>query len=160
LIKCDYRPGLVARIRGLHACHYARTAGFGQAFEAGVAMRLAEFTGRLDRPCNRLWRATVAGRTIGSAAIDGEDLGPRIGHLRWFIVDQDNLGRGVGRALLDAALEFSDAPAFARTELWTFRRLDAARHLYEARDFVLVGERPGNQWGREALEQRFVRARA
>ena len=160
VIECGYQPGLVARITDLHACYYARTAGFGQAFEAVVATGLAEFTGRLDRPGNRLWRATVDGRTIGSVAIDGEDLGPGTGHLRWFIVEQESRGQGVGGALLDAAVRFSDAQRFARTELWTFQGLDAARHLYEARGFVLVEERPGHQWGREVLEQRFVRARA
>ena len=148
------------RITDLHACYYSRTAGFGQAFEAVVASGLAEFTGRLDRPGNRLWRATVGGRTIGGVAIDGEDLGPGTGHLRWFIIEQESRGQGVGGALLDVAVRFSDAQRFARTELWTFQGLDAARHLYEARGFVLVEERPGHQWGREVLEQRFVRARA
>ena len=90
-------------------------------------------------------------------AIDGEDLGPGIAHLRWFIVDAEIRGRGVGRELLAAALQFSDERDVLETRLWTFNGLDAARHLYEATGFRLAEERPGRQWGAEVMEQRFVR---
>ncbi|MBQ3301478.1 MAG: GNAT family N-acetyltransferase, partial [Eggerthellaceae bacterium] len=90
---------------------------------------------------------------------DGEDLGANIAHLRWFIVDDSARGSGAGRKLLSAALAFADEQGFAETHLWTFDGLSVARHLYEAHGFVCVEEHPGNQWGREVLEQRFVRPR-
>ena len=46
---------------------------------------------------------------------------------------------------------------FAETHLSTFAGLAAARHLYETRGFVLAEEKVGAQWGRELVEQRFVR---
>ncbi len=67
-------------------------------------------------------------------------------------------GTGVGRQLLSAALAFCDERGFAATHLWTFRGLDAARRLYEDNGFALAEERPGNQWGKKVMEQRFVRA--
>ncbi len=158
-----YRPGLIARITEMHALFYAREAGFGQRFESVVAGGLAEFCGRLDArdpSPNAVWTAEVDGRIAGSVAIDGENLGPGTAHLRWFIVDDGVRGGGVGRQLLAAALAFVDArPAFAETHLWTFSGLHAARRLYEAHGFTCVEERPGSQWGREVLEQRFVRRR-
>jgi GNAT superfamily N-acetyltransferase len=66
-------------------------------------------------------------------------------------------GSGVGRQLIEAALRFVDRHGFAETQLWTFQGLDAARHLYEQSGFALVEEYPGTQWGKEVLEQRFVR---
>lgn len=159
-----YRPGLIARVTEMHALFYAREAGFGQRFESVVAGGLAEFCGRLDTQDpspNAVWTAEVDGRIAGSVAIDGEDLGPGTAHLRWFIVDDGVRGGGVGRQLLAAALAFVDArPAFAETHLWTFSGLHAARRLYEAHGFTCVEERPGSQWGRKVLEQRFVRRRA
>ncbi|SFE07246.1 MarR family winged helix-turn-helix transcriptional regulator [Paracidovorax konjaci] len=165
-VRCGYRPGLIARITEMHALYYAREAGFGQRFESVVAGGLAEFCGRLAprSPAlpapNGLWTAEVGGRTVGSVAIDGEDLAPGVAHLRWFIVDDGVRGGGVGRRLLASALAFVDAQStFSETHLWTFSGLQAARRLYEAHGFACVEERPGSQWGREVMEQRFVRRR-
>lgn len=156
-IQSGYRPGIMARITELHALFYARTVGFGQAFESVVASGLAEFGYRLGNPKNAIWTAIRDDQIIGSIAIDGEDMGPGKAHLRWFIVDDSARGSGVGKLLLDTALAFVDAERFTETHLWTFSGLAAARHLYESRSFNLAEERPGSQWGSEVLEQRFVR---
>lgn len=152
-----YRPGLIARITQMHALYYARTSGFGQPFESVVAEGLASFCNRLESPQNAIWIAMRGEEIIGSVAIDGEDLGAGIAHLRWFIVDDGVRGGGVGRRLLAAALAFADDKAFTETHLWTFGGLLAARYLYEAHGFTCAEERPGSQWGSEVLEQRFVR---
>jgi len=158
-IAAGYRPGLIGRITDMHAWHYSRNSGFGQSFESLVASGLAEFAGRLDRPCNAIWYALRDGEIVGSVAIDGEDLGGGFAHLRWFIVEDGLQGLGVGRRLLTAAMAFVDEQAFPETHLWTFAGLNAARHLYEAQGFACVEERQGSQWGSEVLEQRFVRMR-
>lgn len=92
---------------------------------------------------------------LASIVIDG-DLASRQAHLRWFIVDESLRGMGVGRALLERALAFADAH-YDETYLWTFKGLDAARHLYEAAGFVLTDESEGRQWGSVVVEQRFLR---
>lgn len=158
-ILAGYRPGLVARITEMHAVYYAREAGFGRRFETVVAGDLAAFCDRLDRPMNGVWAVLKDGRIVGSIAIDGEDLGVGIAHLRWFILDDAMRGSGLGRPLLQTALDFADARGFGETHLWTFAGLSAARHLYEANGFTLTEERRGSQWGEEVLEQRFVRRR-
>lgn len=158
-----YRPGCLGRIVDMHARFYARHAGFGVFFESRVASGLAEFAGRLDKPCNQLWTALDGDRIVGSVAIDGEDLGKhpedRQAHLRWFILEDGLRGAGTGRQLLQQALAFCDQQAFEATQLWTFRGLDAARRLYESSGFTLAEEWPGQQWGETVIEQRFVRAR-
>ena len=158
-----YRPGCLGRIVDMHARFYARHAGFGVFFESRVASGLAEFAGRLDKPCNQLWTALDGDRIVGSVAIDGEDLGKhpedRQAHLRWFILEDGLRGAGTGRQLLQQALAFCDQQAFEATQLWTFRGLDAARRLYESSGFTLAEEWPGQQWGETVIEQRFVRPR-
>jgi GNAT superfamily N-acetyltransferase len=141
----------------MHARFYAAAAGFGPVFESKVAAGLAEFVPRLDRPPNQLWSAVRDEAILGTIAIDGEDLAPGVAHLRWFIVDEGLRGSGTGRRLLTAATQFCDRHGFRETRLWTFRGLDAARRLYEASGFVLTHEEAGRQWGREVIEQQFVR---
>jgi GNAT superfamily N-acetyltransferase len=158
-ILAGWRPGLLGRIVALHADHYAPAHGFGAAFECTVARGLADFVPRLGRPGNRLWSAADAGGLLGSIAIDGEDLADGSAHLRWFIVADRARGTGLGRRLLAQALAFCDAQGFARTQLWTFDGLHAARRLYEANGFVLAEQWPGTQWGPLVQEQRFVRVR-
>jgi len=163
-LHAGYRTGLIARITEMHALYYARQADFGRRFEAVVAQGLGDFCARPgaedDGSPSRLWWAEAQGRIVGSVAIDGEDLGAGIAHLRWFIVDDEVRGAGVGRRLLQAALDFVDErAAFQATQLWTFSGLHAARSLYEAHGFACVEERPGDRWGRLVPEQRFVRPR-
>lgn len=154
-----FLAGAIGRIAEMHGRYYAREWRMGPFFEARVASGLAEFSQRLDRPMNRIWLALQGGGIVGSAAIDGEDLGEGKAHLRWVIVDDGLRGTGAGRRLLDAALTFCDGYGFAEIHLWTFEGLDAARNLYESTGFVLAEEWTGDQWGTELTEQRFVRSR-
>lgn len=158
-IECGYRPGLLARCTELHALYYARESGFGRVFEAMIAGGLAEFSNRLDNPCNQIWYALKGNKVLGTIAVDGEDLGDGKAHLRWFIMDDETRGQGVGRKLLSTALHFCDKYRFSETHLWTFKGLDAARHLYEANGFQLAEERPGEQWEKPVLELLFIRRR-
>ncbi len=158
-ILTGYRPGLIGAITALHARHYAEAAGFGCNFEAIVATGLSAFCQRLENPANAIWTVVLGDEILGSIAIDGEDLGGGLAHLRWFILGEAVRGGGLGRRLLDGALAFADDQGHPETHLWTFAGLDAARRLYERNGFTLVEERPGAQWGKEVREQRFVRTR-
>ncbi|MCS5961630.1 hypothetical protein LNP74_31290 [Klebsiella pneumoniae subsp. pneumoniae] len=44
--------------------------------------------------------------------MDGEDLGQREAHLRWFILDDSCRGSGIGRRLLSEAMAFCDSRQF------------------------------------------------
>jgi DNA-binding MarR family transcriptional regulator/GNAT superfamily N-acetyltransferase len=155
-VSSGYRPGLIGRVVEMHASFYSQHSGFGQFFESQVATGIAEFAGRLGNPCNGMWVAEHGKRIVGSVAIDGEDLGNNEAHLRWFILDEQCRGQGVGRHLLDEAMAFCNEQGFSAVQLWTFKGLDAARRLYEAFGFELSHEAPGNQWGAAVLEQQFT----
>ncbi|EJN03051.1 helix-turn-helix domain-containing GNAT family N-acetyltransferase [Phyllobacterium sp. YR531] len=155
-IESGYQPGIIGRCAEMHGRYYARTNGFGYFFESKVAAGIAEFSGRLERPVNRIWSAKDGDKIIGTVAIDGEDLGGRSAHLRWFIMEDGYRGAGIGKRLLDKAISFCVEQRFLEVQLWTFKGLDAARRLYEAHGFVLTEEQPGRQWGTEVLEQRFT----
>ena len=156
-IRTGYQPGLVGRVAEMHATFYSAHSSFGQFFESKVASGVAEFAGRLSEPCNRVWTANLNGRIVGSLAVDGDDLGDNMAHLRWFILDDGCRGSGVGRQMMAEAMNFCDIRGFAETHLWTFKGLDAARKLYESCGFQLVHEEEGSNWGTPVTEQQFVR---
>ena len=158
-IQEGYRPGCVGDIAGLHARYYAENWGFGLFFEKKVATELAEFAEALPAEGKALWCHMENGRALASLAIDG-DRKTGAAHLRWFIVDDSLRGTGVGRQLMARAMQFVDSRGFAETYLWTFKGLDAARHLYESFGFRLAQESQGAQWGTQVVEQRFNRVRA
>lgn len=60
-IVTGFRPGMIGRITQMHGEYYAKHYGFGHFFESKVASGLAEFSGRLEKPCNRVWLAVQGG---------------------------------------------------------------------------------------------------
>lgn len=156
-IVTGYLPGMIGRIAEMHGVYYAKHYDFGYFFEGKVASGLAEFSGRLDAKCNQIWLAVSHGKVVGSVAIDGEDLGNKEAHLRWFILDDSCRGTGIGRRLLQEAMSFCDEQDFDAVQLWTFSGLNAARRLYESFGFRLFNEWQGDQWGMMMTEQQFTR---
>jgi len=67
--------------------------------------------------------------------------------------------RGRFGGVMARAMKFVDE-RFSETYLWTFKGLDAARHLYESLGFQLTEESEGTQWGTTVVEQRFNRRSA
>jgi GNAT superfamily N-acetyltransferase len=157
IIVRDFVPGLIGRLVALHAAYYAAEWSFGMFFEARVARDLAEFVGRFDPARDGIWSLHCDGRIEGAIAIDGLHAAAEGAHLRWFVVSERLRGQGQGERLISAALAHVDECAFAKTYLWTFAGLDAARHLYRRHGFELRAEHPGEQWGTRVLEQRFER---
>ena len=151
-----YQPGCIGDIASLHARFYSQAASFGVFFEKKVATELGEFAMALPSPGKALWLYVENGRSLASIAIDADHANARLAHLRWFIVDDSLRGSGVGRRLLSKALDFVDQE-FDETYLWTFKSLDAARHLYESSGFQLTEEAEGSQWGTHVIEQKFNR---
>ncbi len=150
-----YVPGAIGRITELHADYYSKFSGFGLYFESKVASEMAEFLNRFNEDIDGFWIAKMDGKIVGSIAVDGIKSDSEGAHLRWFIVDPNYQGRGIGTKLLQEAIVFCKRNNFRRTYLWTFEGLDAARHLYEKNGFFLLEEREGNQWGVIVNEQLF-----
>lgn len=154
-ISKGYVPGAIGRVSELHGIYYAKNWGFGLFFEAKVAIELSSFLKEYDDTQDGLWVVDVNGRVEGGIAIDGAHAAKRGAHLRWFILSDALRGKGVGRQLMDYAVDFCIAKGYRTIYLWTFEGLDAARHLYERTGFRMVCQHKGIQWGTEVNEQKF-----
>ncbi len=150
-----YVPGAIGRVAELHGKYYHEHWDFDLFFESKVATELSEFLCRFNKVRDGFWVATVEERTVGSIAIDGVHFDTQGAHLRWFIVAPESREQGIGKLLLEEAIEFCRRTGFKRVYLWTFAGLDRARHLYEKFGFKLSEQHEGNQWGKKVIEQRF-----
>lgn len=76
--------------------------------------------------------AVLDGEVTGSIVITTRVVGTGAGKLTGFYLSPSSRGRGVGRALLGAAVEAARSAGIARLDLETWGRMTAAVHLYES----------------------------
>jgi ribosomal protein S18 acetylase RimI-like enzyme len=156
-LRTTLAPGDLGAVVRLHGLLYAAEYGFDHTFEGYVALGLGEFATRYRGPGEQgcVWLAETAadGRLVGCVAM--VTAGERTGQLRWFLVDPDVRGAGLGRRLLDEAMAYSRAQGLESLFLMTVGGLDAAAHLYRSLGFRLTAERAVRQWGKDLVEQRY-----
>ena len=152
---CGYVPGAIGRITELHATYYKKHWDFDLFFESKVATELSEFLNRFNPVHDGFWLAMVDDKIVGAVAIDRNEAKTSGARLRWFIVDPEYQGRGVGQRLLEVAIVFCRRENIRRVYLHSFAGLDAARHVYEKFGFLLREEKQDKTWGRTVTEQTF-----
>ena len=150
-----YYPGAVGKITELHAVYYHENWGFDVTFETQVGGELSEFVRHFDGNRDGLWVAVKKDDFAGAIAIDGVNAFDEGARLRWFIVDPQYQGCGIGKNLIAQAIAFCKQKGFPKVFLWTFKGLEAARRLYEAAGFQLCEESQVAQWGQTIKEQKY-----
>ena len=150
-----YYPGVVGKITEIHAVYYHVHWGFDVSFETQVGRELSIFISEFDEARDGFWAATANERFAGAVAIDGHNAMVDGARLRWFIVDPEFHGAGLGLRLISRAVQFCKDKNYPKIFLWTFEGLDAARRLYEQQNFRLCETHEVDQWGQHIREQKF-----
>jgi N-acetylglutamate synthase-like GNAT family acetyltransferase len=156
-LRTRLEPGDVGWIVYRHGVIYARECGFDHTFEAYVAGPLADFV-RSASARDRLWLAEQGGRIVGCIAIVAASA--RTAQLRWFLVEPEARGGGLGKRLLREAVAFCKETGYDSVILWTVSALAAAAHLYRVAGFRKVEEKPGRRWGVDVIEEKYELALA
>lgn len=153
--------GSVGRIVSMHGEYYDREWQMGQLFEAMVAEKLGDFAQRYDPLSDLVLLGINDGRVEASMIIDLNDpqSGDRGGHMRFFMLDDGARGTGIGKQMMQRAMDHVDKKCAGKCWLTTFGGLDAARHLYEKHGFQLTHEEVGVRWGFELTDQVFERSK-
>jgi ribosomal protein S18 acetylase RimI-like enzyme len=152
-IRHQLKPDDVDTLVHIHGILYAREYGFDETFEKYVADGLAEFVRSPKPEKSRIWLAEAGDRVIGCIAIvAGAE--PEA-QLRWFLVDRDYRGLGLGRELMENALLFCREQGFETVFLWTTSGLSAARRIYMRFGFRKTEEKTHKIWGKEVMEERY-----
>lgn len=136
-----HEPGDASYVGYLHMRFYGECYRFKPVFEYYVMKGLLEFLHHPGGSC--LWVAEIDGCIIGSIAIVKT---PDAAQLRWFLVDTEYQGNGIGRKLMETAMQFCKERGYKRVFLWTTSILEAARRLYKEFGFAPVEENPNNEW--------------
>jgi ribosomal protein S18 acetylase RimI-like enzyme len=152
-LRTDLRPGDIGAIVRLHGLLYAAEYQFDVTFEGYVADGLVQFLAARDPGRDRIWLAEKDNRLVGCIAIVHREASAA--QLRWFLVDPEVRGLGLGHRLLDEALRFCRDSGYRTVLLWTVRGLLAATHLYRSAGFQKTAERAISLWGKSLVEERY-----
>jgi GNAT superfamily N-acetyltransferase len=152
-IRNHLNAGDLGYIIYLHGVLYAKEYGLDRTFEGYVAAGMGEFVKSLDSEKDFIAIAENEGEIVGSIFING--LPDQTALLRWFLVDPKARGVGLGKRLLQDALEFCRQRKFKSVSLWTIGELTTAAKLYRQAGFKLVEENTREFWGTLRKEQRY-----
>jgi ribosomal protein S18 acetylase RimI-like enzyme len=154
VLRHDIRPGDIGLVVYLHGLLFAEEHGFGDTFEAQVAASLAEFYLSFKPDKERLWVAEKNGQIVGSVGV--VESSQSQARLRWLLVDPANRGLGLGKALLEEAIDFCKQCGYRSVFLETFSELTAAGRLYELAGFKITEEKTKSLFGKTVTEQQYV----
>ncbi len=147
------RPGDLGWVLMRHGQLYAEEYGFDADFECYVLQGMLPFSQQADMPGNMLWIAEQAATPLGSIAVMRNS--EEEAQLRWFFVEQEARGAGLGKELLRTALDFCRENGFSQVFLLTIDILPAARHLYASFGFQVVASTPVRHWGHSFNDERW-----
>jgi ribosomal protein S18 acetylase RimI-like enzyme len=156
VVRTDLRPGDPDQIVELHRRVYGGEWGMNDGFVAGVAKTVADAV-------SAGWPAAGGGAWLvdrvdhnglaGSLGLTGE--GPGRGQVRWFVLDPELRGRGLGRRMLDELFDAARAQGLRELALDTYSDLRSAAHLYREAGFVVTREVDRTDWGPPITYQHY-----
>ncbi len=148
-----YQPADLECIVQRHTELYEREYGFGPQFVEYVEKYLLHFHENHDKNRENIWVAEVNKIQVGVIAIVKVD--DTTAQLRWFLIDPEMRGRGLGNKLMETVIDFCQEKQYKRIMLWTVSVLDAARYLYQKFGFILTDSKKNYTWAKNLMEERW-----
>ena len=155
-------PDDAARIATVHRNVYCEEYGFNQEFVFEVERDVSFHATRGWPEAGAVWLAQMDGQVKGSLALTFEGQaadGLYVGHVRWFALEMELRGSGLGRQLLEELLATAEDQGIDRLELHSFSELTTAAHLYRSYGFSVTSEVERSGWRRDGssvLYQHYV----
>ena len=146
-----YQSGDTGYIAHRHGVLYEKEYGLDHRFEKYVLQSLIAY---LEDPSKgEIWIAECCGTIVGFIGVVG--ISKRTAQLRWFLIEPEFRNGGLGRKLVATVMEYCQRKYYNHVFLWTFKGLDAARHLYQSFGFTLTEEKENDTWNNQLIEQRW-----
>ena len=149
-----YRAEDVAFIIERHEALYQSEYGFTPGFTDYVRKYVVKFDEHHDEEKEYIWIAEQNGKQVGVIAVVKVD--ETTAQLRWLLIEPEMRGKGLGRKLVETALDFCKEKGYKHVFLLTLNILEAARHLYAGYGFELTETTENYDWAnRLILEERW-----
>lgn len=152
VIRNELQPGDIGYVISLHGRLYSREFGYGIDFESYVAKGLHDFYESYDPAKDRVWICEHESRIIGFLSLMNRG---KSAQLRYFIIDPNYRGIGLGRKLMGLYMDFLRNAGYQSTYLLTSSDLVAARHLYKKYGFDLVEEIESEHFEKPSILQKY-----
>jgi len=136
----------------MHGIFHALEQGWDHTFEVYVAVPLAEFA-QSKSSREKIWILEEGDRIAGSVAIVKRT--EEEAQLRWLLLEPEIRGRGIGRWLVEEALDFSRISGYESIFLWTVEALYIAANLYRSVGFVQRERLTHEIWGSTVTEVKY-----
>lgn len=146
-------PGDLGAIVCLHGLLYAQEYGWDWTFEAYVAAGLAKSALDFDPSRDRIWLAELEGDLVGCIAIAHSSITDA--QLRYYLVHPSVRERGLGKQLMNNALQFCRNVGYKHIFLWTTRDLTTAANVYLSVGFRKTEEKTHAIWGKIIMEEKY-----
>lgn len=145
-----HRPGDIGWMVQKHGELYTAEYGWDSSFEALAAEVGTQFLRDFDPQWENAWIAELdSGERVGCVFLIRKSA--TVAKLRVLIVDPKARGLGVGKALVNACIDFARAKGYRKITLWTNSILLAARGIYEKTGFKLVKSEPHDSFGQKLI---------
>lgn len=145
-----HRPGDIGWMVQRHGELYASEYGFDSSFEALAAEVGMQFLRDFDPHWERAFVAELdSGERVGSVFLIRKSA--TVAKLRVLLVDPKARGLGIGRALVQACIDFAREKRYESITLWTNSILTAAREIYRKAGFTLVSSEPHESFGHKLV---------
>lgn len=152
-IRTELRPGDIGYIVHMHGRLYGEENGFGIPFETYVAKGLCEFYAQYDPVKDRVWICEHRGRIVGFLLLMHRE--EDAAQLRYFILEPEYRGMGLGRRLMDLYMEHLRKTGYRSSYLWTTHEQQTAAALYKRYGFVLTEEKASGAFGKPLYEVKY-----
>ena len=149
-IRTEVRSGDLGYLIYLHGKLYGAEYDYNMVYEKYVAQGVAELMATYDDTKDGVWLVEDKGEIVGTIAIMGRS--GKVAQLRYFLLLPPYRGLGLGKKLVQLALDFCVAAGYQSVYLWTATELEAAANLYQKFGFVKTKEVNTLDWGKQVTE--------
>lgn len=147
----DYEQRDIAFIINRHEVLYQKEYGFTEEFTDYVSIYVNKFIEDHDQERENILIAECNGKNVGVIAVVKES--DTTAQLRWFLIEPEMRGRGLGKQMVDMALDFCREKEYKHVFLLTLSILKPARHIYSERGFTLTDTKENNEWADYTVEE-------
>lgn len=138
--KSDDIDYIIKKHRELYKNEYGFVSTFGDYVEKYVA----QFNKCYDKTKENIWIAEMNSKPVGVIAI--AKLDNDTAQLRWFLIEPEMRGKGLGHKLMKTAMDFCKEKNYNHVLLWTADVLKTAHHIYKNYGFNLTESVDNTSW--------------